>query len=322
MAAVRTLALNSHYLVEKYLTGAYRKKAQQLLQENPSAMVVYSCIAAADLNAADRTTFVLSQNDDVAFYQNQYEFTRNPLHKAVAARTKKWTLDFLKDSASKHVFVHITDTDQKSYAGYMAGHRSLVAPAGVDWKPFFRWDFPADKRIRLLFCGSLSVKMNLDALLFFRDRFWPLLKDHFGEGLEVWVAGSHPTSSVRSLCKQQGWTLYPGISDEKLHFLYASATFGILPFEYSNGAKIKLLNCLSAGLPVLATDCVRAMPEQEFHPNLFSDDPHRWLEHLKKHSHAERDVARGRHACHEFAMAYSWQQVAIKLNADLAVMGY
>ncbi|HLO18601.1 MAG TPA: hypothetical protein VK206_27465, partial [Anaerolineales bacterium] len=142
MAAVRTLTLNSHYLVEKYLTGTYRKKSRQLLQENPSAVVVYSCIASADLRADARTTFVLTQNDDVAFYQNQYEFTRNPLHKAVAARTKAWTIDFLKNSANKHVFVHITEIDQRSYAGYMEGHRSIVAPAGVDWKPYFRWDSP------------------------------------------------------------------------------------------------------------------------------------------------------------------------------------
>ncbi len=321
-AAVRTLMLSSHYLVEKYLTGAYRRKAHQLLQEHPSALVIYSCIAAADLAGEDKTTFVLTQNDDVAFYQNQFKFTRNPLHKAVAARTKDWTLDFLNHSANKHVFVHIADTDQQSYAGYMEGHRSIVAPAGVDWKPDFRWDSPADKRIRLLFCGSLSVKMNLDALLFFRDKFWQLLKDHFGEGIEVWVAGSRPTASVESLCKQQGWALYPDISDEKLYSLYTSATFGILPFEYSNGAKIKLLNYLSAGLPVLATDCVKVIPEQEFHPNIFSDDPNAWLAHLKKYNSPQMDAAQGRAACHEFAMKYSWQHVATKLNADLRVLGY
>ena len=322
MAALRTLTFNSHYLVEKYLTGAYRKKARQLLQENPSAMVVYSCIASADLKAADRTTFVLTQNDDVAFYQNQYEFTRNPLHKAVAARTKDWTIDFLNHSASQHVFVHITDADRQSYTGYVKGHRSIVAPAGVDWKPSFGWDSAPDRRIRLLFCGSLSAKMNLDALLFFRDRFWHLLKEHFQERIELLVAGSRPTASVVSLCKQQSWALYPNISDDKLRSLYASATFGILPFEYSNGAKIKLLNCLAAGLPVLATYCVKAAPEQEFHPNLFSNDPQRWLEHLKKYKDVEMDPAKGRTACHQFAKKYSWQHVATKLNDDLAVMGY
>jgi glycosyltransferase involved in cell wall biosynthesis len=320
-AAIRTLVLRSHYLLEKYLTSAYRKKAMELVQENPEAIIVYSSISSGSLALAKKTAFIVTQNDEIAFYRKQQAFTKNPLQKMVATFSEKWLLSFLSNSRNDHIYIHITDADQKAYSNFIPKHRSIIVPAGVDCRPSVIFVPSLHKTIHLLFCGSLSVKMNLDALLFFKDKFWGLLKECFHENIDVWIAGSHPTSSVINLCKNQGWALHSDISDDDLNSLYAAATFGILPFEYSDGAKIKLLNCLAAGLPVLATNSVKTKSEQDFPPNLFSNDPNNWLDHLQKYQERGDEFLSGRIACQKFSVQYSWLKIAEKLDSDLKTMG-
>ena len=319
-AAIRTLAFNSHYLVEKFLTNAYRQKARELVFENPGAVVVYSLISSASLELTTQPTIILTQNDEIAFYRSQRVSTKNPLQKFVAAHSEKWVLNFLRHSKNNYIYAHISEADQDAYSNYVPQHKSIFVPAGMESRSSFPSVNPQDNKIRLLFCGSLSVQMNLDSLLFFKEKFWGLLKNSFQEAVDVWIAGSHPTSFVINLCKSQGWTLYPDISDEDLNSLYEQATFGILPFEYSAGAKIKLLNSLAAGLPVLATTNVKNMPEQDFLPNLYSNDPQKWLEHLQKYRIAGYDIS-GRIACQQFAMQYSWQKIVEKMDSDLKTMG-
>jgi glycosyltransferase involved in cell wall biosynthesis len=322
LAAIRTLAFRSHYLVEKFLTGEYRKRSKEFVQKNPEAIIVYSFISSSSLELTKETAIVVTYNDEIAFYRKQRATTKNLLQKLVALFSEKWLVNFLSHSKNNHIYVHITDADQKAYSNYIFQHKSIVVPAGVECRSSVIFVPPVDKTIHLLFCGSLSVKMNMDALLFFKDNFWGLLKECFHEDIDVWIAGSCPTSSIINLCKNQGWALYPNVSDDLLDSLYATATFGILPFEYSDGAKIKLLNYLAAGLPVLATKSVKTMPEQDFPPNLFSNDPQEWLEHLQNYRQrdSDNDVLPRRNACWQFAMQYDWQKIAEKLHSDLLSM--
>ena len=319
-AGIRTLTFNSHYLVEKFLTNAYRQKARELVQENPEAVIIYSFISITSLELTKAPAIVITHNDEIAFYRSQRAHTKNLLKKFVAAHSEKWILIFLQHSKNNYIYAHISEADQEAYSNYLPQHKSILVPAGVEPRSSFQLVNPKDNKIRLLFCGSLSAQMNLDSLLFFKEKFWGLLKKFFQETIDIGIAGSHPSSSVINLCKSQGWTLYPDISDEDLNFLYEQATFGILPFEYSAGTKIKLLNSLAAGLPVLATTNVKNMPEQDFLPNLYSNDPQKWLEHLQKYQITRYDIS-GRIACQQFAMQYSWQKIAEKMDSDLKTMG-
>ncbi len=320
-AAIRTLAFNSHYLVEKLLTKEYRQRARELVQQNSEATLVYSYISTASLELTQGSAMVITQNDEIAFYRSQQIGKINPLQRYVAVQSEKWISDFLRHSKNDYIYVHISEPDQVAYSNYVPRHKSILVPAGVEPHSYSLSLNKLDNKIRLLFCGSLSVQMNLDSLLYFKEKIWGSIKNSFKGMVEVWIAGSHPTLAVINLCKSQGWTLYPDISDDELNNLYERATFGILPFEYSAGAKIKLLNSLAAGLPVLATAALKNLPEQDFLPNLYSNDPQKWLEHLQKYRIKRYDVSE-RIACQQFALQYSWQKIVEKMDIDLRMMGY
>ena len=322
IAALRTLILNSHYLYEKFITKEYQVKAGELIRENDKSLIIYSFISSAKLAPADRPGIILTHNNEVHWFQNQIQFSINPFHKMTALISKNWTMRFLRNHEQDFVYVHITKKDYMDYMRIIPEHTGFIVPAGVEMQPSPKkpdWD----GKFRLLFCGALSVKMNLDALIFFKKNFWPILHDDFKSEIEILIAGSNPTEKVRNLCKEQGWSLMPDISDKDLSTLYNQATFSFLPFPYTTGSKLKLLNAMAAGLPVLATNNMKILPGQDFQPNLYSDDPLEWLEHLKKYSKNSefRDSKKIMKECQEFVLKYSWNNIVSEFNRNLQEMG-
>jgi len=318
ISGLRTILRGSHYLLEKYITNAYIDKAFDLIARNPSSLLICSCLVSADIvrrGHFPNPVVILTQNDEVAWFRQMRRNEINPLGKMAAHISVKWLMCFLQKHADDYTFAHITESDSVAYGKYMPGHKRLVVPAGVDVYPLTiipEWD----GKIRLLFCGSLSAKMNNDALLNFAGVYWPALEKCLGGRLEVWVAGSHPTIVVRRLCAKYMWNLYFDLPDDVLRDLYRRATFSILPFAYTAGTKIKLLNSLAAGLPVLATANMKYLPEQDFEPNLYSDDPEDWCEHLVRFVQ-EGVQSNDRALCQKFISRYSWQSIAFEMDQKL-----
>lgn len=316
VAALRTILFRSHYLYEKFITPAFTRKSEELMKKFPASACFYSFIFTSRLDRSNERSFILTHNDEVAYYRHQRDHSRHPARKLVSAISIKTAKKNIKAIPGRSILVHINEADQKGYEEFIPNERNLVLPAGVDEYPFIAppaWD----GRFRLVFCGSLSVRMNLDALQYFSDEFFPPLQVSFKNRLEIHVAGSSPAKAVVDLCRENGWTIYPNIPDDKLRNLYSRAAFGILPFPYTTGAKIKLLNFLAAGLPVLATANMLNLPHQNFSPNLYSNNGVEWLEHLKKYQKVGISVE-DRLRCRKYAHRYGWDSIAREFNQKLS----
>lgn len=318
-AALRTLFFGSHYYLEKFLTPAYRARAAQLISQHPAALVICSYIVSASLlqnRTAHPTTVVLTHNDEIAWFRQQ-RGSRNPIQKLTALRSARWVRRFLQRHAGEYIFAHISPQDAAGYREVIPGQRALILPAGVDLD--LQPQTPAavsDGRLRLLFCGALSVKINQDALLFFRQQYWPLIKGGLGEQVEITVAGSQPGRTITKLCAEEGWKLRADLPDDELQACYRQSMFSILPFPYTTGAKLKLLHSLAAGLPVMATANMKSMPDQDFLPNLYADDPQAWLKHLESYSRAGLPPETPA-ICQSFASRYRWQTIVEQFDRDL-----
>lgn len=318
-AALRTLMFRSHYLYEKYLTPAYCRKARELYEENPEALIIYSLISTAKLKLVKKSAIIITHNDEIAWFQDQIRFSNNPLQKLTAHISEKWLMKFLKDIANDFIFIHITENDYERYRHLIPAHVGFVVPAGVDIS-LLPDVFQPDGIIRLLFVGSLGVKMNYDALEYFGKRFWPVLKNVFRAQIELLVLGSQPSNQMRKLCQRENWQLLPDVSDEELRIQYSRADFSILPYSYTNGAKLKLLSSLAAGLPVLATTNMCILPRQDFPPNLYSDKPQEWCNHLLKFK-ACGISPQQRISCQQFASQYTWREIAAGMNNKITQLG-
>lgn len=131
---------------------------------------------------------------------------------------------------------------------------------------------------RIVFAGSLSNNMNIDALKFFSNTFWKEMVS-INQDITFTVIGSNPSRSLERFIHQNGWCLLANLPANLFKKELSLCDLSILPFMYSCGAKLKLIESLSNGIPFLATNCVNYLG---FTPPfcLFSDSPSEWAAHL------------------------------------------
>lgn len=107
---------------------------------------------------------------------------------------------------------------------------------------------PAD---RLLFCGTLSYEPNRDGLTWFLAEVWPRILAHRpGATLTVVGRGAQPADVA-------AWQAAPGVRvvgavPEVLPF-YAEAGIAVCPLRMGSGTRLKILEAMSAGIPVVST---------------------------------------------------------------------
>jgi glycosyltransferase involved in cell wall biosynthesis len=292
LAALRTMVFCTNYNLEKFITPAYSKRFRRQVKVNNYDAIVFSYLSTAAALFLRSTAlkggkiYVLTHNDEVQLFADMLNSMSNPLAKRVALQSMRSAKSFAKELASQSTLVHISKRDAKAWGAHIGQHEHRVLPAGVTkMRSFAMTEVSKISRSslipRLLFVGSLGVKMNFDALAFFSQEFLPVLKERL-PGVQLTVVGSNPDTKIIELCDLEGFELKPNLNDKDLDRSYSEAHFAILPFAYSTGTKLKLFEALSRGVPVISTTCCGSSVLDSSGFNLMSDNPNVWADHISK----------------------------------------
>jgi glycosyltransferase involved in cell wall biosynthesis len=127
--------------------------------------------------------------------------------------------------------------------------RTLVVENVVDARKLASID-RQDLGAALLLIGDFSYGPNREGADFFVTKAWPKIKLENPEA-QLWLVGAHPDT------KMQGWNGQQGISvlgkvDDVWPYL-AQATVSIAPLFGGSGTRLKILEALGAGIPVVTT---------------------------------------------------------------------
>lgn len=122
------------------------------------------------------------------------------------------------------------------------GEESLLEAPQLQWE---------ETEESLLYVGALSWEANLDGLLWFISNVWPTLKFQ-RPGLVFYLVGAEPPERlVKMVNGTQGIVLKGFVED--LEPLYRKARVFIAPLRFGSGIKLKVLNALFRGIPVVTT---------------------------------------------------------------------
>jgi glycosyltransferase involved in cell wall biosynthesis len=92
--------------------------------------------------------------------------------------------------------------------------------------------------------------MNIDAVEIFVTKIFPHIKKYIPDA-EFWVVGRNPILRVRQLGKQDGVKIIGTVSDVRPY--YERAKVAVAPFQYGAGTKLKVLEAMAMGVPLVAT---------------------------------------------------------------------
>ena len=127
--------------------------------------------------------------------------------------------------------------------------RIEVAGNGVDCKFFAANPAPDQPRNDVLFMGRMDYHANIDAALYFVSKIWPLIHARRPE-LRLVIAGAQPAKSILAL-REQGITVTGTVDDVRPY--YQSALTSVVPLRVGGGTRLKVLEAMAAGTPVIST---------------------------------------------------------------------
>jgi len=104
---------------------------------------------------------------------------------------------------------------------------------------------------QLLYVGTLNWQANIDGLLWFFESIWPevLEKD---PDIVLKIVGKNPDPSLIEAAKDLRNIEFTGFVED-LEPLYKQSRVFIAPLRYGSGIKVKVLNAMCRGIPVVTT---------------------------------------------------------------------
>ena len=127
--------------------------------------------------------------------------------------------------------------------------RIEVAGNGVDCEFFAANSAPDQPRNDVLFMGRMDYHANIDAALYFVSKIWPLIHARRPE-LRLVIVGAQPAKPILAL-REQGITVTGTVDDVRPY--YQSALTSVVPLRVGGGTRLKVLEAMAAGTPVIST---------------------------------------------------------------------
>lgn len=131
-----------------------------------------------------------------------------------------------------------------------APFRTAIMPIGIEAAEVTPVPLAVDAT-RLLSVATMLYPPNIDALRWFRDAIWPLVAAAF-PALTLDLVGVRPPADlVRWGEAERRVTVWGYV--EELDALYRSAAIFIVPLRSGSGVRVKILEAMARGIPVVST---------------------------------------------------------------------
>ena len=150
------------------------------------------------------------------------------------------------------VVLAASEADAEALRALVPGLRPVVVPNGVDtarYHPGLPDALPL-KHPAIVFTGKMDFRPNIDAMLWFHRRVWPLIRAGVPQAT-LYVVGKSPHRRLAPLFADPGVMVTGYVPDILPYF--GGADVYIVPLRVGGGTRLKVLEAMAAGLPLVST---------------------------------------------------------------------
>jgi len=255
-AALKTLIFCKPYGVIKFESQEFGRIVAKALQEDYHILWVHfmeTLVYLPPTSLWKRISLVVldQHNADERFWET-YAREGSPWVR-LFAKFNLWQLRRFQASVLNQVDVVLSvskeDADFTQARLTNPATQVWIVPNGVDTERLQPLG-TTERRNRIIFCGAMDVFMNIDAVNWFARRMFPRVREAVHDA-EFWIVGRNPNSKVKALASLPGVRVIGQVEDVRPY--YAEAKVAVAPFRYGGGTKLKVLEAMALGVPVVAT---------------------------------------------------------------------
>ena len=192
-----------------------------------------------------------AHNVDTVIWRRYYETETHPLKKALL-RTQWRRFHRFEDTAFRRAtrVVAVTEGDAQQIRERFGQPHVDVVENGID-RAYFESIVGRRNPSRILFLGSLDWRPNLDAIGLLLDEIFPRVRAQQPDA-ELVVVGRNPTVELTERVRRtRGCEMHADVPDVR-PFLGSSGVMAV-PLRIGGGSRLKILEAIASGLPVIAT---------------------------------------------------------------------
>ncbi len=192
-----------------------------------------------------------------------------------------------------------------------------VIPNCIDTQQFATYDGPS-LPFDLVFSGKMDYRPNVDAVLWFADAVWPVIKQ--ARPSTTWaIVGQKPHSRLARLGQLDGVTVTGWVESVRPYLGGAKVT--IMPFRVGSGTRLKLIESMAAGKAIVSTRIgAEGFPVTAGQELLLADGAEEMSTAvLRLLDHPEERQRLGQNA-QQFAQQYDWRLVIPRFDDIYAAL--
>ncbi len=146
--------------------------------------------------------------------------------------------------------IAVSATDKERMEEYFGATRVYDIPTGVD-TDFFKPNPEIQEKQRLVFTGSMDWLPNEDAMLWFVEKIFPLIKKEAPQ-TDLVIVGRKPTPAIQKLVDNHSDITLTGWVEDTRPYMHESAVF-IVPIRIGGGTRMKIYEALAMGKSMVST---------------------------------------------------------------------
>ena len=290
------------------------QRVKYALSGNGHDLVIVSQRDMADyLDGIEHPTAILEELELSTFYE-AYAHEQALTHRIRSGLTWWKAARYYRRILDGYAASTVVSEDEKRVVQHVTpvGHRLEVVPNGIDLAHYRALETQPQERT-ILYCGSLTYNANFDAVSFFLDEILPQILD------------AHPHAKLRVTGALHGVDLDKLPRSEHVEFtgyledvrpIIAKSWVSVVPLRIGGGTRLKILESLAMGTPVIATrKGAQGLAIQSGEGMLIADSPQQFGEYVI-------DVFEQPELRQALSMAgkisvrtYDWERIAPQLNS-------
>ena len=303
-------------LVAGFSTTQAVAEFRQKLTTEPADLILIdeAPLAAYAWSLSETPCILMRQKVDYLFYRDV--FLRTALGKEKAKALREWVLFRLYENKLWRRFrkgVVVSEMEREIYLRLNPALDLAVIPNGVDILHFRVTPLPTNRHPTILLNGTMSYQPNVDAAGWFVKNIFPLILRHLPQ-TKLLIVGQNPVEEVQRLARSDQIIVTGSVPDMRDYLSQSDVV--VVPLRIGHGTRLKILEAMAAGRPVVSTSIgAEGLEAQAGKHLLLGDNPNQFaanvIEILTKPRLAESIAGDARQFVEKL---YSWQFIGEKLN--------